>query len=419
MNLEADIPSKSTVAIPVEVIARQPNYRWVVLFLVWLAYAMFGISQRALAPLVSPILRDLGITYGQMGIILGAWQLTYIIVATIAGAVLDRWGIRKAIFGGLLIMGLSVGLRYFTGNFAALFILVALLGLGGPMTSVGCPKAIAEWFQGKDRSRAVGIYMTGPSAGGLIAYTTINSLIMPATGFSWRLTFVWLSLPIFVTAIVWAVFARERQAKGSRSKSSVLQVFTGLMRVRNVQLILIMGLFTFMVSHGFVSWLPKILENSGQSPAIAGFAASIPLVVSIPVVILVPQFTPPRWRGRVIGINSLAMAILFVAMAGATGGLFLAELVLWGVFYACNLPLLVLLLMDLPEVSVRYMGSAGGLLFCVAEVGGFSGPSVLGYIKDLSGTFVTGLIAFAAVALVLCVLALMLRVKPAGDSRQI
>ena len=32
--------------------------------------------------------------------------------------------------------------------------------------------------------------------------------------------------------------------------------------------------------------------------------------------------------------------------------------------------LLLLFLMDSPEVQTRYMGSAGGMFYCVAEIGG-------------------------------------------------
>jgi MFS family permease len=46
------------------------------------------------------ILNDLRMSYSQMGFILGSWQLTYILVALVAGAILDRWGVRKSIFAG-------------------------------------------------------------------------------------------------------------------------------------------------------------------------------------------------------------------------------------------------------------------------------------------------------------------------------
>lgn len=132
------------------------------LALLWLLYAAFGLVFRAIAPLVTPILEDLHISYAQMGFILGSWPLTYIVVALIAGTIIDRWGVRKSILAGAVVIGLSATLRYFPNGFATMLIVVALFGVGGPMISIGGPKAISLWFRGRSRGTAVGIYMTGP-----------------------------------------------------------------------------------------------------------------------------------------------------------------------------------------------------------------------------------------------------------------
>ena len=48
-------------------------------------------------------------------------------------------------------------------------------------------------------------------------------------------------------------------------------VFLKLIRVRNVQVAVVLGLLTFAVIHSFLSWLPKILANNGFSPTMAGY----------------------------------------------------------------------------------------------------------------------------------------------------
>lgn len=59
---------------------------------------------------------------------------------------------------------------------------VALFGVGGPMISVGAPKAIALCFKGKDRGTAVGIYTTGSRVGQMLALAATNGIVMPLTG---------------------------------------------------------------------------------------------------------------------------------------------------------------------------------------------------------------------------------------------
>ncbi|MFC1928111.1 MFS transporter [Chloroflexota bacterium] len=125
------------------------SYRWVILALVWLLYVAFGLVSFSISPLVTPILKDLDISYGQMGIILGSWQLTYIAVAIIAGTIIDKWGVRKSLFIGTIIIGLSAVLRYFPNGFGSLLPIVALFGVGGPFISIGAPKTISVWFNGE------------------------------------------------------------------------------------------------------------------------------------------------------------------------------------------------------------------------------------------------------------------------------
>lgn len=395
----------------------QMRYRWVMLALVWLLYFVFGVVSRSLAPLITPILEDLNISYSQMGIILGSWPLTYIVVSVIAGVVIDRWGIRNSLFVGIIIIGLSEVLRYFANGFATMFLCVALFGLGGPMISIGCPKAVSIWFSGKGRGTAVGVYQTGPWIGGLVAYAMANSVVMPLTGYSWRLTFVCFSLLAFAAALLWWFLARDVKSIETTERASIVEVFTGLIRVRSVQLILIMGLLSFAVGHGFDGWLPKILETGGLPPAMAGFAASIPLLVGIPTLLVVPRVVAPRLRGRIVALLSLAIAMVLLIVVTTSGAPLVTGLVLYGLSFCCIMPLLMLILMDVPEVGSRYMGSAAGMFFCVAEVGGFGGPFIVGAIKDLTGGFLAGASLIAGLSLAMSIIALFLKIKPASETK--
>lgn len=167
---------------------------------------------RAISPLVTPILNDLSISYSQMGLILGSWQLTYICAALVAGAIIDRWGVRKSIFVGAAIIGFSAVLRYFAAGFLTLMVFVALFGVGGPMISIGGPKTISQWFNDRDRATAIGIYTAGNWIGGLLALALTNSLVMPYLENSWRATFVCYGLLTFLFYAFWGLLAREIRA---------------------------------------------------------------------------------------------------------------------------------------------------------------------------------------------------------------
>jgi cyanate permease len=367
--------------------------------------------------LVTPIIKDLSLSYSQMGIILGAWQLTYVAVAAIGGAIIDRIGIRKTLLFGILLVGLSEALRYFANGFITMLFFVALLGLGGPMISIGCPKTISEWFRRKDRGTAVGIYMAGSSIGALLSFATINSIAMPLTRYSWRLTFFLYSLPAFSAALLWWFLARDVESTGAQGSSHIIKVFTDLIRIRNIRLILVMGLFSFSISHGFTNWLPKILETGGLSPAIAGFASSIPLIAAIPALLFIPSIVKAHLRGRMVALIAFVCgtSVLMVAMSSGI------PLVIWLVFYGLTstttITLLILVMMDIPEVGAKYMGSAGGMFFCVTEIGGFAGPSVVGAIKDMVGSFLAAAILMAALALAITIMGLLLKIEEPGKMK--
>jgi len=387
----------------------QNPYRWVILVLLWLLYAAFGIISRSIFPLVTPILADLRLSYSQMGFILGSWQLTYIFAALVAGAVLDRWGVRKSIFAGAIVIGLSASLRYFTVGFISMLTAVALFGVGGPMISVGGPKAISFWFRGRSRGTAMGIYTTGSWFGGLMALALTNSLVMPLIDHSWRFTFVFYGTTAFAVALLWFLLAKGGGSGETQERIGIVAVFGQLVKIRNVRILLAMGLLSFAIIHGFSSWLPKILEDNGLSAASAGWAAALVIATGIPSILILPSMVPPRLRGRFIALFALLTAVhLFLVLktSGIALYIFLAVL---GFVIAPFMALLLLVLMDSPGVETRHMGSAGGMFFCVAEIGGFTGPLMMGILVDATGTFTAGAAFLAVLCLVMAGLTRMLK----------
>lgn len=373
------------------------SYQWVMLALVWLLYASFGMVTQSLAPLVTPISQDLGLSYTQLGVILGAWPLVYIGVAFAAGTTIDRIGLRKSLGIGILFVDLSVVLRGLATGFETMFLFVAIFGIGGPMISIGAPKVISVWFEGKSRATAVGIYTTGPQIGGVVALSTANSLLLPLTG-SWRLAFAAYGLVVFTAAIFWWLLSREapRHADHLQERSIVNGgAFARLMRVRNVWLVLVIAFVSFVSSHAVSDWLPKILQAGGMSPAEAGFWASAPSLIGIAGALTIPRLVPTRQKRRVLAILLVGYSLATLVLGATSGPPVIGALFLQGIGRSSINPLLMLILMDTPEVGPRHMGAAAGLYFTIGEMGGFAGPFVLGWLADLTGGFFAGLALLA------------------------
>jgi len=93
----------------------------------------------SMAPLVTPISKDLEISNSTMGLILGAWPLTYIVAALPAGILLDRFGARSMLFLAAFIIAMSALARSLATTPEQMLLAVAMFGFGGPLISVGAP----------------------------------------------------------------------------------------------------------------------------------------------------------------------------------------------------------------------------------------------------------------------------------------
>jgi cyanate permease len=293
--------------------------------------------------------------------------------------------------------------------------MVALFGVGGPMISIGCPKTIALWFQGRDRGTAVGIYSTGPFFGGALALIATNRAIMPLTGYSWRLTFAFYGIMTLLVACLWWFLAKDLKTSEASEQTGMKGVLATLLKVRNIRIVLVCGLLTFAIIHGFTSWLPRIFEDKGFSPTLAGYAASIPLLAGIPSLLILPRFIPPARRGTALAAMALFAASSVWLFLCFTGSPMYVGLILYGIAACTLVPLLTLILMETPEVGAKHMGSAGGLFFCISEIGGFMGPFVLGMLVDWTGEFLAGGYFVVALSLGILLMSFLMQKKTVGN----
>ena len=180
---------------------RPGKYRWVMLALVWLLYVSFGAIIRTLSPLVTPIIVDLDMSYSQIGLVMGSWQLTYIGAAFAAGFLIDKWGIRKSLFFGSVVIAVSSGMRYFSQSFYTFLPMVALFRIGGCLHRL--PQNNFAVVSGQGTRHCRWDFTTGPWIGGIVVLAVTNRWVMPLTGNSWRLTFaLWPSCPRYCYPLV-------------------------------------------------------------------------------------------------------------------------------------------------------------------------------------------------------------------------
>ena len=412
MSRPADTPAFVPGASPL---------RWLMLGLVWLLYASFGITSGTIAPLVDPIIDDLGMTYSQMGLVLGAWQLVYIATAYPLGALIDKLGVRRSLGIGIFIVWLSLVLRGVATDFPTLFLAVALFGVGGPIISIGAPKVVSLWFQGNQRGLAAGIYTTGPVSGAAIALATAASVVMPLTG-TWRGISLVYGGVVLVVMLLWWVFARDIESPpvsaGRRAEASVslLETLRALLRIRNVQVIVVLAVATFLLNHGLNNWLPTLLQEKDMTLSQAGSWTAASTLAGTLGLIAIPAIARHGYR-------AITMAFLLLLASGTTLGLatlgdasLIGSLMLSSIVRVPMMPVLTLILMETPGVGALRMGAAGGLFFAAAEIGGFGGPFLLGILRDATDSLTLGVLFLAALSAALALTLPLIREQRAQES---
>ena len=370
---------------------------------VWFCYMTFGLSMASLAPLVREIESDLAFSHSAMGTVLGAWQFVYIFAAIPCGILLDRIGARWGLAIGALIIGLSGIFRGFAEEYIHLLIAVALFGLGGPLISAGAPKVVSERFEGKDRGLAMGIYITGPGIGAVTALLLTQPLILPWLDGNWRaLLQIWGGVSL-AAGLFWLLVAKEspRTPDGVEGRA-IMSGLVEMLRIPAVRLILLMSVAVFSINHGMGNWLVEILQSFGADASRASALATIPVAVGILSALTLPRMAVGSRRFSVLILLFSCSVLASLTLLGEPVGIWLyLALIVEGIAAGSMMTVLVLTLVEVPGVGDKRAGTAGGLFFSAAEIGGVGGPVLLGILFHAQGRFSSSLMVLALLGVLL------------------
>ena len=385
--------------------------KFLLLLGVWLLYGSFGLIATSLAPIAEIVIEDLAMTHGEMGLIMGAWQLIYIFSAVPAGMLLDRIGTKKALAIGGSLIALSAFARSGASDFSELLGAVMLFGLGGPIISAGAPKAIVSAFEGSARGLAMGIYMTGPAIGAIVSLTLTNSFLLPVFEGDWRnVMLLWGFFAVSATTL-WFFLPQsceERSNDKLETKESQVEVVFELIKKPTVMLVLILSACVFTFNHGLNNWLPELLKSHGFSSVFSGYLAALPIFVGIIGSLVIPRLATPTRRFKILFLLCFAAFLSSLLLQFISLDVLVPGLILQGLARASLMTVLILTLVELPEIGEKRAGTASGMFFSAAEMGGLLGPLTLGILYEPSLGFSSGLIFLSVISGFMIIGALLL-----------
>lgn len=405
-------------------------YPWLVVALLWVVALLNYMDRQMLSTMQDAMKLDIVELQKAeaFGALMAVFLWIYGIVSPFAGVVADRVSRKKLVVGSLFVWSAVTYLMGYASDFTQLYWLRALMGVSEALYIPSALSLIADWHEGKSRSLAIGIHMTGLYVGQAVG--GFGATI--AATFSWHSTFYWFGIIGIAYSVVLALLLHDKPkavAAVSASPNPVtLMKKESLWRGLSVVLstwafwvILIYFAVPSLPGWATKNWLPTLFADSlGLEMAQAGPMSTITIAASSFVGVLLGGVLSDKWvlrniRGRIytsaIGLGMTIPALILlgfghsvVAVVGA-GMLFGIG---FGMFDANNMPILCQI------ISAKYRATAYGIMNMVGVFAGAAVTQLLGKWTD-GGNLGMGFAVLGGIVIVALVLQLVC-LRPTSDN---
>lgn len=138
-----------------------------------------------MAPVLTQIAAEFNITTGTAGLVVAAYGVPGIAVAILTGPYSDRFGRKRFLVTGSLIMGLFTLLSAFATSFAVLVAMRILAGVGGSLIFPNTTATVGDNFAYRERGSAMGTVI-GLNTMAAVIGVPLAGILAEAT--SWRVS---------------------------------------------------------------------------------------------------------------------------------------------------------------------------------------------------------------------------------------
>ena len=360
-----------------------------------------------LAPVLTQVAGEFEITTGTAGLAVAAYGAPGIVVAVLAGPYSDRFGRKRFLVAGSLVMGIFTLLGAFATSFAVLVATRMMAGVGSSLIWPNVPATVGDSFAYRDR---------GPAMSTVIGLNTMASVVgvplagIIAEGTSWRVSVAIVGLLSIGAAVLLAW--KFRPAQVPMNESEVRELYRSIVTNRSalgaIGSSLLGSLYWFTWSTYIVVFFELTFGLS------QGLAATIALTQGLGVLV------GSQFGGRIgtrIGHKPIVAASVLVSglllllqtnvtlPLAATAFLNLALSAVIGARFASNTTLLT---EQVPEAR----GTLLALSASVTSLSIVAGAAIGGLLIDGPGFWALGLFCFIAAVLAATVVATFVREEP-------
>lgn len=363
------------------------SYEWKIIAILALTFGLVGLDRFILPVLFPSFMDELGLTYADLGNLVGILAVFWGISAFVMGFLSDRVGRRKVLIPSVIIFSLMSAFSGLAGSLVALLVIRAIMGLAeGPVASTGVAVAV-EASHPKRRGMNNGIFQCMISLFGNALGPIIATQLLLVT--DWRTVFMLVGIPGLIMAVLMFFVVREPAPVATAVEGAPRPGVGALFQHRNVPLAMV----TLMCAMGGIfvmgAMMPNYLTDYLKlTPQDMGFVAS-----AIGFGGCIGQFAMPAlsdFIGRKPTILlSYLLAAVFTYLFTQAGAESLPTL-FWLLFFAALFNFSALATLAGPVAAeaapVGMVAATAGLVIGAGEVfGGGIAPIIAGRIADASG----------------------------------
>jgi NNP family nitrate/nitrite transporter-like MFS transporter len=350
-------------------------------FMIWVLLGALG----------NYIAADFSLTPAQKGLMTAIPLLGGSILRLAFGHLTDTLGAKKTGCLGLAVtLGPLLAGWLWADSIGEIYAVGLLLGVAGASFAVALPLA-SRWYPARSQGLVMGIAGAGNSG------TLFATLFAPrlAEAHGWHAVFGLAIIPLLVVAVIFTLLAKDAPVAPAKKNESE---FLAVLRERDTWLFGFFYAVTFGGFVGLASFLSIFLRDQyGVSKVTAGDLTSL-CVLSGSFLRPVGGLLADKIGGlRMLTLLYGALAVLALAVAQLPGvGIVVALLI-------CTMACLGLgngsVFQLVPQRFARHVGVATGILGAAGGVGGFFLPTMLGAVKQQTGSYALGFGLFGALAL--------------------